>query len=327
MLGRTGRHVSRLGLGLAALGRPGYVNLGHAEDLGREYDEAAMERHAHEVMDAAWVGGVRYFDAARSYGEAERFLRDWLVARRHSPSDVTIGSKWGYTYTAGWRVDAASHEVKEHSRAALRRQWAESAALLRPYLNLYQVHSATRESGVLASADVLDDLARLKSEGVHVGLTLSGPDQAATLREAMAIERDGLRLFETVQATWNLLEPSAGPALSEAHATGLGVIVKESLANGRLTERNREPAFRGTLDMLRSEASRHGVGIDALALAVCLAQPFADVVLVGAATTAQLDANLKAVTVTLDDETRERLAGLAEPPAAYWERRRGLPWN
>ena len=42
-LGRTRLVVSRLGLGLAALGRPGYITVGHAEDLRHDYDVAAME--------------------------------------------------------------------------------------------------------------------------------------------------------------------------------------------------------------------------------------------------------------------------------------------
>ena len=62
------------GLGLAALGRPGYINLGHAADLHADYDVAAMEGRAHAVLDAAHAAGVRYFDAARSYGRAEEFL-------------------------------------------------------------------------------------------------------------------------------------------------------------------------------------------------------------------------------------------------------------
>ena len=45
-------------------------------------DVAAMERHAHEVLDAACEAGVRYFDAARSYGRGEEFLASWLGAPR-----------------------------------------------------------------------------------------------------------------------------------------------------------------------------------------------------------------------------------------------------
>ena len=70
-LGSTGLAVTPIGLGLAALGRPGYINLGHADDLKQQYDIVPMEAHAHRVLDAAWEAGVRYFDAARSYGRAE----------------------------------------------------------------------------------------------------------------------------------------------------------------------------------------------------------------------------------------------------------------
>src|SRR4051812_42314351 len=102
-LGGSGLVVSRIGLGLAALGRPGYINIGHADDLGKARAVAAMEARAHAVLDAAWESGVRYFDAARSYGRAEEFLAGWLTSREVDPAEVTVGSKWGYIYTAGWR--------------------------------------------------------------------------------------------------------------------------------------------------------------------------------------------------------------------------------
>ena len=73
-LGTTGLQVSPIGLGLAALGRPAYINLGHARDFQGEYSISAMQSQAHEVLDAAWDAGVRYFDVARSYGLAESFL-------------------------------------------------------------------------------------------------------------------------------------------------------------------------------------------------------------------------------------------------------------
>ena len=91
-----------LGLGLAALGRPGYVTLNHATDLGGSYDPASMETHAHAVLDAAFDGGIRYIDAARSYGRAEDFVASWLRKRAIKPQQLVIASKWGYTYTAGW---------------------------------------------------------------------------------------------------------------------------------------------------------------------------------------------------------------------------------
>jgi aryl-alcohol dehydrogenase-like predicted oxidoreductase len=314
-LGRTGLPVTRLGLGLAALGRPGYINLGHGDDLGAQKDVGTLEREAHAVLDAAYDGGIRYFDAARSYGRAEEFLASWLQRRGLAPGAVTVGSKWGYMYTADWRVDAEVHEVKDLSLATLRRQLAESRALLGQHLGLYQIHSATLESGVLDDRALLEELARLRKTGLAIGLTVTGPHQRETIERALDVG-----IFDTVQATWNLLERSASSALAAAHEGGLGVIVKEALANGRLTAR-------GDVAPLRELAERSGATPDALALAVVLAQPWVDVVLSGAATVETLRSNLAALELELDAELPPELAELAEDPASYWKERSALPWN
>ena len=307
--------ASRIGLGLAALGRPGYINLGHASDLAGRTDEASMEQGAHAVLDAAYASGIRYFDAARSYGRAEAFLSDWLKHRGLNPSDVTVGSKWGYTYTADWRVEAAVHEVKDLSLANLLRQLAESRELLAPHLRLYQIHSATIESGVLEDRHVLDELARVRAGGVSVGLSVTGPGQARTIERALEVGG-----FDAVQATWNLLEPSAGAALAAAHAAGLGVIIKEALANGRLTARGRIPE-------LMEAALQAECTADALALGAVLAQPWADIVLSGAATVAELSSNLVAPTVSVQPALLERVEAIGEDAETYWAKRAALPWN
>jgi aryl-alcohol dehydrogenase-like predicted oxidoreductase len=326
-LGSTSLLVSPIGLGLAALGRPGYINLGHAADMRGQYDIAAMETHAHAVLDAAWSAGVRYFDAARSYGRAEQFLGNWLRARQITAESATVGSKWGYIYTAGWQVHAAAHEVKAHDLPVLQQQWQESQANLGGYLRLYQIHSATLESGILDNQPVLEALAGLKRHGVAIGLSVSGPRQADVIGRAAAIAIDESRLFDCVQATWNLLEPSAGTALQEARAAGIGVIVKEALANGRLTSRNSDPAFARQRALLEREAGRLGATPDALAITAVLAQPWVDVALSGATTVDQLRSNLRALDVPWDAEAAAQLAGLAESPDMYWQTRGRLPWN
>jgi aryl-alcohol dehydrogenase-like predicted oxidoreductase len=326
-LGGTGLSVTPLGLGLAALGRPGYINLGHAEDLGRDYEVAHMEAHTHAVLDAAYAGGIRYFDAARSYGKAEEFLGHWLVARGLTPEEVTVGSKWGYTYTADWQVDAEVHEVKEHSLEVLERQWVESLGHLGAHLDLYQIHSATFKSGVLKNEPVLAKLAQLKQTGIAIGLTVSGPNQAEVVQRAIPLTVDGIRLFDSVQATWNLLERSTGPALAEAAAAGMGVIVKEVLANGRLTPRNHEDGFAKQRARLEQEALRLDTTIDALALAAVLEQSWATLVLSGAASEDHVISNLAALNVTWDAEADAALAFLEEPAKAYWSRRDELEWK
>jgi aryl-alcohol dehydrogenase-like predicted oxidoreductase len=274
-----------------------------------------MEGAAHEVLDAAYDGGVRAFDAARSYGRAEAFLSSWLERRGLAPGDVQVSSKWGYSYTAGWRVEADEHEVKELDAAQLRRQWRETSELLGDHLRLYQIHSATIESGVLEDREVRAELAALRERGVRVGLTVTGPQQAATIERAL--ETGG---FDAVQATWNLHERSAAGALARAREAGLYVMVKEALANGRLTDRGGDPELSRT-------ARERGTTEDALALSAALARPWANLVLSGAATVGQLDSNLAARELAWDDELERRLGGLAEEPDAYWATRAELPWN
>ena len=289
-LGSTGLVVSPIGLGLAALGRPAYITSGRHRDLGDDRSVDAMERRCHEMLDAAWTAGIRYVDAARSYGMAEQFLASWLHARQLPEGAIVIGSKWGYEYVGGWRMDAPVHEVKDLSADALRKQYGESHTLLGSRLGLYQIHSATIESGVLEDRAVIGDLAWLRSGGLAIGLTVTGPNQAAIIRHAMTLQVDGVDLFQTVQATWNLLETSAAPALADARARGWGVIVKEALANGRLADR-----------------------ADA-AFAAALAQPWASVVLSGAVTPMQLRQNMSALVSP-------------QPPDAYWRDRKALAWD
>ncbi|MCM2577089.1 aldo/keto reductase [Streptomyces meridianus] len=312
--------AARVGFGLAAVGRPGYITLGRDRDLPDDRTVDAMRERAYALLDAAYAGGVRYLDAARSYGRSEEFLADWLSSRPDA-GDVVVGSKWGYAYKAGWRVDTDVHEVKDHSLAAYERQRAETAELLGSRLDLYQIHSVTPDSPALTDRALHERLARLAGEGVTVGLTTSGPAQADAIRAALGVAVGGEPLFRAVQATYNLLETSAGPALAEAHGAGLTVIVKEAVANGRLASAGQEPAE------LAACAAESGTGCDAVALAAVLAQPWAGVVLSGAATTGQLASNLAAASLVLDEEHLARLAALAEKPAVYWRHRSALPWQ
>ena len=317
-LGTAGIAVSAIGFGLAAIGRPGYITVGHDKDLAGRTDAADFEHHAHNMLDQARASGITYVDAARSYGRAEEFLATWLESRRPPPPELVIGSKWGYVYKAGWKVDAEVHELKIHTRENLDRQYTESSDLLGSYLRLYQVHSAARDSGVLENRDVLNRLAELRADGIVIGITTSGPDQADTIRQAIEVEVDGQQLFGVVQATWNLLETSAGEALSDASDAGLGVIVKEAVANGRLTSRNGRLA-----QELRTVAPEWTP--DALAIAACLHQPWSSVVLSGAATSRQLRSNLRALDVPR--ATTAQLPPLAEAPGIYWSVRGALPWH
>jgi aryl-alcohol dehydrogenase-like predicted oxidoreductase len=298
--------MASIGLGLAALGRPGYINLGHDEDLplGRAVEDLRVRTH--QLLEQAWQAGVRYFDAARSYGLAEKFLGEWLTPERRT--QLTIGSKWGYTYVGEWRHDVDTHEVKSHDLATFERQWPETLQALGGPPDIYLVHSLTADSPALDDKSLLDRLRELTDSGVRVGLSTSGPRQAETLRKAVDLGTP----FSAVQATWNVLEPSAGSALAEAHDAGWFVVVKEAVANGRLTSRAGETPF-------NEFAHQRGIAPDALAIGAAMAQPWTDIVLSGATTASQLASNLA---YRVDGPLTE----FTQQPEEYWTERSALPW-
>jgi aryl-alcohol dehydrogenase-like predicted oxidoreductase len=305
-----------VGLGLAALGRPAYINVGRDQDLGADRSRDEIERRTHAVLDAAWDSGVRYLDAARSYGLAEAFLASWLAGRAQAASAPVIGSKWGYTYTGQRSLTEPIQERKDLSVATFRRQLAETQQLLGAHLRLYQIHSATIESGVLDDNELLAELAALRRTGVSVGLTVTGPGQAQTIDRALAVG-----IFDTVQATWNLLERSAAPALQRAHDAGLGVIVKEALANGQLTIHGTEPA-------LLAYSHERDLPPDAVAIAAAISQPWSDLVLSGAVSPSMLHSNLRARELVLNgDRPADDLSQMSLDAHTYWQRRSRLPWQ
>ncbi|MCZ6704031.1 MAG: aldo/keto reductase [Ignavibacteria bacterium] len=324
--GNTKLKVSKIGLGLAALGRPGYINLGHRVDLKSNYDVAAMKLKTLQLLDLAYAKDIRYFDAARSYGKAELFLSEWIKSKDNE-KHFTVGSKWGYTYTADWKIDAEKHEIKEHSIEVLNRQWSESKDLLGERLNIYHIHSATIESGVLENIDVLKKLWELRTLGMVIGLTLSGDNQTETLQKALTVKSGDDFLFQSVQVTWNILERSTTDVLMSASQSGIGIIIKEALANGRLTSRNDEASFFNKKEQLQVIAKKYNAGIDAISIAYILRQPWVSTVLSGATTQEQLESNLKALKVELNESELNIINSMVEPPKKYWTTRSELVWN
>ena len=305
----------RIGLGLAALGRPAYITSDRGPELGHDRSPESMRQRTEVILDAAYQAGVRYVDVARSYGRAESFLAAWLSERRLGLDEITVGSKWGYTYVGDWRMDAEHHETQDLSLETLNRQLAESLELLGANLALYQIHSASPDNAVLASPDVIDALRRLRERPMAIGVTVTGPHQAQVIDTAIELE-----LFDTIQATWNLLEPSSGEALARAHQAGLTVIVKEALANGRLTNAGDQPA-------LVAAAAQRGLTADTLAISAALAQPWADIVLSGAVTLDTLHSNLAASAAAWDSDLIALGAELPRPASVYWEERSQRPWT
>jgi aryl-alcohol dehydrogenase-like predicted oxidoreductase len=107
------------------------------------------------------------------------------------------------------------------------------------------------------------------------------------------------------------------------------VVVKESLANGRLTNGNRQDdeLFAPLVARLRAIAEARGTTIEMLALAGALARPWANVVLTGAATVEQVQSTVAALEFAYDADLEEQLLSFSIGSIDYWRARSSFRWN
>ena len=234
-------------------------------------------------------------------------------------------------YVADWKVSLATpeakHEIKDHSTENFLKQLDETSSFLGEYIDLYQIHSATFDSGILDDARAHQALADCREErGWLIGLSVSGPQQDEILRIARKIRvkvgETERSLFDSVQCTFNVLEQRPAEALREASDAGMDIIIKEGLANGRALQ---HPA-------LVQYAQTLSCGVDQLALAFILAQEFSPRVLSGAVTSEQLLSNLKAQELAKKlQDTPELLDEIGNAcvmeSEEYWKDRSALKWN
>ena len=347
----------RVGLGMAALGRPGYINLHRDKHLSsRTVDD--MRETAHKVIDELFrrcrelnnagttdLKLVPWLDCARSYGLSEEFVGDYLRRNNISPEDVYVSSKWGYIYVANWNVEldeGESHEIKDHSLENFMKQVEETKSHIGPYVNLYQVHSATFDSGVLTNTRLHEALHRIcrVDNGWSIGLSVSGPNQGDVIREALKLhvpicddndtnsqqqQQTQQRLFDSVQCTYNILEQRPHEALIDAHKAGMDIIIKEGLANGRALLHPKLIQISHEMDCKP----------DQLALGAILSQPFHPRVLSGAVSVEQLGSNISSLDVqeilssTNAGQTylHRLMCECSMESEAYWKDRSALKWN
>ena len=313
----------KLGLGTAALGRPQYINV--RQDNNIKHDLETFRKHSFQVLEDAYNSGIRYYDTAPGYGLAEGLVLEWLKTK--NDKTIKIATKWGYTYTANFDTNATIHEVKEHSLAKLNEQWGYSKQLL-PYLKVYQIHSATIETGVLENTEVLAQLAFLKkTHHLKIGLTTTGTNQVEVLKKALEILVDGEPIFDLFQVTYNFLDQSLKEMLAELIRQNKTIVIKEALANGRVFRNPRYPLYEEMYSILDNLSKKYKVGIDAISLKYCEQTITNSIILSGASNSEQLEENLKINSFLLSNDEIELLNSFKIKPEFYWRERKELQWN
>ena len=313
----------QLGLGTAALGRPQYINVRQEECDNSNLSE--FRKHSFSVLEDAYNSGIRYFDTAPGYGLAEELLLEWLQTK--NDKTIEVATKWGYTYTANFDANAKVHEVKEHSLSKLNEQWNFSKQLL-PYLKVYQIHSATLETGVLENKEVLKQLAFLKKEhNLKIGLTTTGTNQVEVIKKALDVLVDGKQVFDFFQVTYNFLDQSLKEISDELQSQDKSIVIKEALANGRIFRNKNYPHYDKMYATLESLAKKYNVGVDAISLKYCEQTIINSIVLSGASNSEQLEENLKMNSFSLSKDEIELLNSFEIDPNFYWTERKILQWN
>jgi aryl-alcohol dehydrogenase-like predicted oxidoreductase len=214
LLGATGLSVSSLGFGGAPIG---FAAGGSRAEFVR------LVRRACEL-------GITFFDTAPDYRDSEAIIGEALADARRAGGVATAGTVATVATKVGRRQELRGgewHVTEDWSRDAILRSIERSLEALRTdVLELVQLHSPSIE--VLRRGDAQRTLELARDRGLvrHVGLSADGADAEVAL---------GVGGFETLQISYNvLLEDSVGDLIERASEAGLGIIVKQPIANGSL---------------------------------------------------------------------------------------------
>ena len=291
-LGRSGAVVSELALGTMT--------------FGRETDEAG----SHEQLDRFVEAGGTLVDTADVYAEteSESIIGRWLAKR---PADVTdqivIATKGRFpTGTGPNDLGTSRRHLHRALDGSLRRLGVE-------HIDLYQMHAWDPLTPIEETLRFLDDAVRAGKIG-YPGLSNFTGWQLQ--RFVDLAERLGVPQPVTLQPQYNLLvreiEWEIVPA---AQANGLGLLPWSPLGGGWLTgkyTRDERPSGATRL----GENPERGVSMAQVALAWVRQQPAVTSVILGARTLEQLQDNLAAADLALQEGELEVLAEASDPGAA-----------
>jgi aryl-alcohol dehydrogenase-like predicted oxidoreductase len=321
--GRTGLFVSELCLGTMTFGGEG----GMWAQIG-ELKQAEADRLVGRSLDA----GINFIDTADVYSDGRseiitgQALRNLQVPREN----VVIATKvLGETGTKAVNSRGMSRfHIMDGVQASLKR-------LQLDHIDLYQIHGFDPATPIEEAVRALDNLV----QHGHVRYVGVSNWAAWQIMKALGIsERLGLARFESLQAYYTIagrdLERELVPLLLSEN---VGLLVWSPLAGGLLSGKfgrdlkaeagsrraafdfppvNLERAY-DCIDVMRKAAQGRGVSVAQIAIAWLLHQKVVTSVIIGAKRAEQLEDNIAATTIKLNDEELATLDKVSALPAEY----------
>ena len=283
-LGRTDLEVSEIGFGCWAIGGTSY---------GPTDDEESLQ-----ALEAAWQGGVNFFDTADTYGHghSENLLARFLKGKARNQFILSSKAGWDF-YHGGSKKNFKPEYIRFACDETLKR-------LELDFIDLYQLHNPSLE--LILSGDPVSVLEDLKKQGKirFIGISVHSEEEALA---AMGDPR-----VDTLQLIFNLLDQRMlEKVFSEAKEKKIGIIAREPLACGLLTgkyklghrfvktdHRNRWTEEKLALELekiskIKNILSTERLSLSRAALEFVLDQEAVSTVIPGAKTVSQVEENLK----------------------------------
>jgi aryl-alcohol dehydrogenase-like predicted oxidoreductase len=312
-LGRTGVKVSPLCLGAMMFGEWG----------NPDHDDSV--RIIHRALDA----GINFIDTADVYsrGESEEIVGKALAGGRRE--HVVLATKVHGTMGDDPNQFGNSRRwIVQEVENSLRR-------LKTDYLDLYQIHRPEQDTDVDETLGALTDLVRA-GKVRYIGSSTFPPSQIV---EAQWVARDrGRERFVTEQPPYSMLvREIENDVLPTTLRHGMGVIPWSPLAGGWLSGKYRKGAetpsstradrLPGRYDLSNPDNQRKLDAADALgqladeagiplihvAIAFVIRHPAVTSAIIGPRTMEQLESQLGAADVVLDDAILDRIDAIVPP--------------
>ncbi|MDI1300670.1 MAG: NADP(H)-dependent aldo-keto reductase [bacterium] len=332
-LGRSDLYVSKLCLGTMTWGEQ------NSQEEGFAQMNAALEAGIN-FFDTAEMYAVP--PTAKSYGSTETIIGNWFRAHPGHREHVILASKItgrssSMPYIRG-NPDLSRAHIEEAINHSLQR-------LQTDYLDLYQLHWPDRQTNyfgklgyqVQNDSDAVPILETLEALGDqvkagkirHIGLSNETPWGA--MKFLQLAEQHDLPRAVSIQNPYNLLNRSYEIGLAEvSHREDIGLLAYSPLAFGVLTgkylsdqwpEGARITLFKRFARYLNPQADAataayvnlardNGLSPAQMALAFINQQPFVTSNIIGATSLAQLEENISAIRVKLDDDVLKAIEAI-----------------